>query len=353
MRTRRRLGPVFGLFLLAPFVGEFLLGNLTVGELGLGMVLAPMYGCGAVLVRELGRRSGGGWPTIALLAVAYALIEEGPVDQLLWNDSYAGHNYLAGDSYLPALGMSVELTQNIVALHAVWSICVPIAIVETFVPDRRTRPWLGRTGLAVVAVLYVLGAFLVFLGNYSEEHFIASPAQLVGITVVIVALVALAFGLRSRRLPRVAGRAPSPWSVGAFALAATGIYWGPAVLVTADWYEWIGVAMWFFVATLGIGLVSRWSRQEGWDQRHGFALAAGATLTYVWTAFPLRPESGGSLTTDLVSNTVFGAAAIAILVLAARVTVRPAPKATSQRPTSGDSAQPTAPVASQLRVDRP
>lgn len=132
--------------------GEFLLGNLTLGELGLGLVLAPMYGFGAILVRETARRWGGGWASVVLLAAAYALVEEGPVDQLLWNDSYAGQDLLHGPSYVPALGMSVELTQAVLALHTVWSICVPIAIVEAFVPDR--RPWLGRVGLAVVAVLF-------------------------------------------------------------------------------------------------------------------------------------------------------------------------------------------------------
>jgi hypothetical protein len=276
-----------------------------------------MYGFGALLVRELGRR-GGGWPTMVLLAVAYALIEEGPVDQLLWNDSYAGHDYLHGDSYLPALGMSVELTQTIIALHTVWSICVPIAIVESFVPQRRTTPWLGRTGLAVTAVLYALGAGLVFWGNYAEEHFLASPAQLAGIGAVIAALVVLAYAVRPRRLQRLDGRAPSPWRVAGFALVATGLYWGPAVLIQAEWYEWIGVAVWCLIVAAGVPLVSRWSRRPGWDQRHVIALAAGATLTYVWTAFPLRPEAGGPLSVDLASNVVFGGLAIVILLLAAR-----------------------------------
>jgi hypothetical protein len=45
----------------------------------------------------------------------------------------------------------------------------------------------------------------------------------------------------------------------------------------------------------------------------------------VWLAFPLRPEGGGSLTIDLVSNTVFGAVAIVILLLAARVAARTVP----------------------------
>ena len=176
--------------------------------------------------------------------------------------------------------MSVELTQTILALHTVWSICVPIAIVESLVPDRQTRPWLGRVGLGVTGVVYVLGAGLVFLGNYAEEHFLASPAQLAGVGAAIVALVVIAFGIRSRRLSRAEGSAPSPWVVGAAALRLTSAYWGPAVLVTVGWYEWIGVAVWFTVAALGAVLVSRWSRQQGWNQRHHLALAAGATMTY-------------------------------------------------------------------------
>jgi hypothetical protein len=155
-----RLGPVFGLVFLKPVVGEFLLGNLTLADPWLGLLLAPLYGCGALLVRELGRRGGGGWPSMLLLAAAYALIEEGPVDQLLWNDSYAGENLLSGDSFIPAIGMSVELTQTILALHTIWSICVPIAIVETFVPHRRADPWLGRVGLTVIGVVYALGPVL-------------------------------------------------------------------------------------------------------------------------------------------------------------------------------------------------
>ncbi|WP_147138931.1 hypothetical protein [Nocardia ninae] len=46
-----RWAPVLGLLAVAPFIGEFLLGNLTVSELPLGLLLAPMYGCGALLVR--------------------------------------------------------------------------------------------------------------------------------------------------------------------------------------------------------------------------------------------------------------------------------------------------------------
>src|SRR5262249_48880099 len=78
----RRLSPVFGLFLLAPFVGEFLLGNLTLAEPLLGLVLAPLYGCGDLVVRELNRRNGDGCATIVFLAAADKVVEGRPVGPL-------------------------------------------------------------------------------------------------------------------------------------------------------------------------------------------------------------------------------------------------------------------------------
>ncbi|MFH8410239.1 DUF998 domain-containing protein [Streptomyces sp. NPDC018019] len=234
-----------------------------------------------------------------LLAAAYALIEEGPVDQMLWNDSYAGNDLLHGPSYLPSLGMSVELPQTVLALHTVWSICVPIALVETLTRTRRSEPWLGRAGLAVVAAVFVAGAVLVFRGNYGEERFIASPAQLTGAFLAIAALVAAAFAVRTRRLPRLPGRAPAPWRAGAAALVVTSAYWGPLNPITDDWFEWVGVGVWCVGTVLGVWWVRRWSRQEGWGVRHRFASAAGALLTYVWVSFPVRPESGGSVRAEL------------------------------------------------------
>lgn len=313
----RRIGPAIGLFLLAPFFGEFVLGNLTLSDLPLGILLAPMYGCGALLVRELGRRFGGGWPTMGLLAVAYALIEEGPVDQLLWNDSYAGHDYISGPTHMPLLGTSVAAVQVVIALHAVWSICVPIAIAEAFARDRRSEPWMKGFGLGLVSIVWVLGTGFVFYGNYVEERFMASPAQFATAGVVIVALIVGAFAIRRRRLPAVAGRAPSPWLVGGAGLVLTSAYWAPSNFVTTKAYDWVGAAVWVAVVVIGVAAVSRWSRMEGWDRRHPFALGAGAAMTYVWMSFPVRPEVGGSVVVDLVSNAVIGTVAVLVLALAA------------------------------------
>jgi hypothetical protein len=58
-----RLLPVAGLMILSPFVGEYLLGNVPARQLYLLPFLIPLYGAGAILVREVARRTGGGCTT--------------------------------------------------------------------------------------------------------------------------------------------------------------------------------------------------------------------------------------------------------------------------------------------------
>ena len=63
-RSRRSLGPAIALFFLAPLVAEFLLGNLPIQMLPALVMLGPMCGGGALLIRESVRRAGRGWPSI-------------------------------------------------------------------------------------------------------------------------------------------------------------------------------------------------------------------------------------------------------------------------------------------------
>ena len=139
----KRALPVLALLLLAPWVGEFLLGNISVRQLPALLILALLYGCGALLIREVTRRTGRGWPTILLLGAAYGVIEAGIVDQSLFNPSFEGWDFQAVTP-MPALGISAWHAWTFVIGHSVWSIAVPIALVELLFPDRARAPWLGR-----------------------------------------------------------------------------------------------------------------------------------------------------------------------------------------------------------------
>ena len=326
----RRAAPAVGLFVLAPLVGEFLLGNLRIDQLFVLPLFAPLYGGGALLIRETVRRTGRGWPAIVLLAAAYALLEEGPIDRLLWNPSYSGQVTLAGDAYLPALGTNVSILQAVLSLHTIWSISVPIALVESFVPHRRTAAWLGRTGLMVTGALFAFGVGIAYWAKQMESPFRATPGQYAGAVVVIVALVVAAFTLAHRPRP-VDRMAPGPWLVGVLTLVLTSLLLVLVMFWPARLSQWVSVAAWCVVAAALIVLLARWSRSRGWGDPHRLGVAAGALLTYVWVAFPHRPGGVGPGTRtdvlDLVGNTVFALFAVALIMLAARV-------ATSGEPSS-------------------
>src|SRR4029077_12298548 len=83
------------------------------------------------------------------------------------------------------------------------------------------------------SVLYVLGSALVFSGTYHQEHFMATPAQLLGVVVCAVALTVAAFTLR-QPIARSDRAVPGPWPVGVFSfLTASSFMVARSVL--ADW----------------------------------------------------------------------------------------------------------------------
>ncbi|MEV4102574.1 hypothetical protein AB0J42_20160 [Nonomuraea sp. NPDC049649] len=197
----KRVAPALGLFFLSPLVGEFLLGNLPITMLFALITLAPLYGGGALLVRELARRRGAGWPGIVLLAVAYGLIEEGLVTRSLFNPGYAGMD-LQSYLWIPGVGVSAWWTVFVLGVHVVGSICVPIAVMESLVPGRATEPWLRTPGLVVAGVLFMLGA----AAAYTIDPYEPGAWQLVGAALLAGLLVFIALKRRPATSSAVAGQ---------------------------------------------------------------------------------------------------------------------------------------------------
>lgn len=314
----RRIAPAAGLFFLSPFVAEFLLGNISVSEISALFFLAPMYGGGTLLVREVTRRTGHGWPTMILLGAAYAVIEEGLVTQTLFDPSYLGLHLLSF-APVPQLGMGAWWTVFVLTLHVVWSTSASIALAEALVPARSSQPWLGLFGTIVVAALFVLGATAVALGTHQSAHFMLSSAQLAGTIITIMALIALALSL-GRRHPATVVRpapdrpAPGPWLVGVVALAASSLFLGLNLFYARNW---VTVGIYLTLDALVIGLVLAWSRRTGWTGSQVLALTGGALLAYAWHAFPEVPVLGAQGTTDLAGNAVFALITVGLLAAAA------------------------------------
>src|SRR5580693_245947 len=277
----RRIAPAVGLFFLAPLIAEFLLGDLPINLLGALVILAPLYGGGALLIREVVRRTGRGWPSILVLAFAYSILEEAFTTQTLFNPNYLHLNlHLLEPAYIPALGIGAWWTIFVLTLHTVWSISTSIALAEALVPKRAMKPWLGTLGLSVVGVLFVLAAIASTRFEIKQDHFIASAAQFGAAAVVCVLAIVVSFLLPASSTSKRSGSAPSPWIIGFGVLAAGSIF----LMVPKAW-GWLAVGIYVVLDLVMIALISVMSGRSGWDGRQRLGLAAGAALTYAWHSF--------------------------------------------------------------------
>ena len=202
-------------------------------------------------------------------------------------------------------------------VSSVWSISTSIALAEALVPDRATTPWLGWPGLSITAILFALAAVASTKIEIKQDHFIASTRQFVVAAVVCILVIAAAFLLPRRAAARTQGWVANPWLVGAGALTAGSIF-----LVVPNTWGWWAVAIYLLLDTAVIAAVFVLSHRAGWDTRHHLALAAGAALAYAWHAFIQTPAVGGahSLRMVRIGNTIFAAALLVLLIIAARRT---------------------------------
>jgi len=308
----RRIAPALVLVFLAPFVGEVLLGNTPLRLIGAYLLVLPMYGFGALFIRELSRRTGRGWPTILILGVAYGVVEEGLADMSLFNPNFLGQHLL---SYGNLFGIGWPWWFFVLTLHAVWSIGVSIALAEALFARHGPYPWLGRTGLVVSGVVFGLGVVLVhFVGG---EGYKLSAGELVLSLALVAVLTAVAFLLPRRRVTQPAGpqQAPSPWVAGVTAFVLTGAFMSVTRLAYAlKLSAVVLILVYFLLYGLAVLAVWRWSRRIGWNAEHRFALAAGALLTYAWYGFVQAPHDA----LDLVGQAIFALLALGVLILASR-----------------------------------
>jgi hypothetical protein len=322
-----RVAPALVLLVLAPIVAEFLLADFTIRQLPVLLALLPLYGGGALLVRDVARRSGRGWPTILLLGLAYALIEETFLTQSLFNPDYV-HKRLLDYGYLPALGTSLNWSGFVLSIHVIWSIATPILIAEGLAGERRTTPWLKRIGLTVTVGLYLLGAALTAAFSWKASPFVASPMQFAVSAILVTLTIVTAFaafrGVDARATPPVPPSAPPPWVVGLAILVLASAY-----LAGEGYARGRGVgpalplAFRLACEAIALALLWKWARRPGWTPRHYLAIAAGTTATYF--LFGLNVLLGGHTNlgaptdaVDVAGQVILGLATFSLILWAAR-----------------------------------
>jgi hypothetical protein len=311
---QRSIPAAVTLFFVAPIVAEYLLGDFPATWLPLLIILAPMYGGGALLIRELARRTGRGWPTILLLGVAYAILEEAFTTQSLFNPHYLGMHLLT-HAWIPALGIGAWWTLFMLNIHPFWSIGVSIALVEYLYPSRARAPWLGNVGLSITAAFFAFGVVFNTYYQFHHDPFRATPAQFLVAALLVVVFAATAFLIPPPAPGRNPSPTPSPWVMG----GATFLL-GAAIFLAPILWDWGAVVMMLgvdLVFLVGLGLFSQCS---GWTPLHTLSVGAAGALVYgvhAFTGKPVVPAPGGIV---LASHVLFLVLALAAIAMAARRT---------------------------------
>ena len=251
-RFRKALrSPALAILLVAPFLGETL--STATPPLDLVQpwnlaILVALYGSGALICREVARRSGMGLLGLCLLAAAYAVYEEALVDRFWFDPAYADE--VGVDDYGRVWHTSLLLATHLTAFHIAVSICGSIVLVERLFPGHRDRPWVGPRGLgfASVAMLLVLPVMLLTVTEVPAGPMVAAAA-------LVVALVGAAFWSRDLR-----SEAPrrTPKAAGWIAFACTGAHFVLTYTVPATGLPWpVGVLVALAPIALGLFLLRR------------------------------------------------------------------------------------------------
>jgi hypothetical protein len=311
---KRHFWPALTLFFLAPAIGELLSGSSPPAEFFNPFtlfLLAALYGSGALLIRELRIRWNKGWPTVLLLGAAYAIVEEGWLVKSFFNPNWVDIGLLG--SYGRWAGVNWVWCLHLTNYHAVFSISIPILLVELLFPGQRAEPWVGRKGQLALGLL--------LLGDVLLGFFFLTPYRPPAIAYLLSILAVIFLYRLAQKLPARITHTPDASDRPAARLRWFRLVGFAATLALfiIDW-GWPALHLPVLLTILAnIGLVAmviwsvRWLSHHGaWGDEQRLALASGALFFFVLLA-PLQ-QLDSTRPDNTTGMTLVGLAALTLIV---------------------------------------
>lgn len=323
--TRRGMAPAFTLMILAPVIAEVLSGSTKLSYIFALIPEILVWGGGALLIREIVRRWGGGWTSVLLLGVGLAIAEEFLIQQtslapLPWLGNTAAYGRVWGVNWVYFLYM--------LGYESVWVVLVPLQLTELIFPEGRNERWLRPRGLVIVSLLFVVGSRIAWFAwtQRAREMVFHVPkyappflAVVLG-ALAIVLLAVLAYTVRktATRAANASEKPPSPWLVIVGTLVLAFAWYGLIVLVFVPqpslplWIPMVGGIAW---AALAFFAVNRWVTSAGWGDLHRWGLVSSAILVCMVAGF-MGSNTWSRI--DLIAKVVLNVIAVVLLLLLAK-----------------------------------
>jgi len=325
--------PALVLFFLAPAIAELLSGSAPPSEFFNPitlLLLASLYGSGAIIVRELKVRWNKGYVSMLVLGAAYGIIEEGLMVKSFFDPGWVDLGILA--SYGRWQGVNWVWAEWLTVYHAVFSIGIPITLVELSYGQRRNKSWVGHKTLTVLVAL--LGA-VTALGYLGLTDYKPPLIQYTLSAATVIALIILAWKIPSKTGKKGSQQPlkPSRSAIAGF-LSAASLFLlfmiGPYIIPHASALMILGLAL--VLANASVLRRYTWNDKTVYNK---FALAAGA-VAFLIALTPLQ-EFNGSRPDDPRGMLIVGIVALILLVLLNRK-LKPPSQALNNRSRSTEGA---------------
>jgi hypothetical protein len=285
--------PIATLLVLSPIGAELLAAYSDStgrpGDVLFALVFfAALYGCPALLTREVVRRTNRGWPSLLLVAAALGVLQAGVIDQSIFaeeDDTVRGWNESVRRTYVYALGVSAFNSVQFAIGHVIFSFAAPIAIAEAIRPAVAHRPWLRRRGLIVATFFWLSAAALIVTDLEPGDAHRGTALEVASAFTLALALILAALLVARPRRP-----APGRPRASVRSAAAGGFVAATAIAVLPD--TWLGVALFVPLAIASALWLARAASAEYWSLTHAAAVATGALVSRGALAFLYYPLVG-------------------------------------------------------------
>jgi hypothetical protein len=299
---KTHIPPALALFFIAPIFGELFSGSSPLNEYIFPITfvtLSLLYGCGAIIVRELAIRWKKGWLSIFILGAAYGIYEEGILVQSFFDPGWVDLGDLA--VYGRVAGVNWVWTEHLTVFHMLISIAASIAFVEALYPEQRAARWVNSRGwwiLNWVGVLSLVIPWKIMVKYDSGGWWLLS-------WIAVIGLGFIARYVPAHPLPPRERKTPTPWK---FFLAGFLGFLIQFVIVYSSAENQTTPFPVIMLSLLVFDLFMLWLllRMSGnaasWDDRHRMALIIGA-LSFFLVLGPLT--TNGQYPVMYFSNPIF------------------------------------------------
>ncbi len=309
-----KIPPALVLFFLAPAIAELLSGSSPPAEFFNPIalfLLASLYGSGALIIRELKVRWNKGYVSVFILGAAYGIVEEGLMVKSFFDPNWMDLGVLG--IYGRWIDVNWVWAEWLTIYHAIFSIAIPITLVELAYIEKRNESWIGNKTFA--ALLLLLGA-VTALGYFALTPYRPPTPQYVLTIISVIVLTLIAW-----KIPPSIGKKgkiepPSPSK-----LALTGFLFALSIflLFMAGPYLIPEPPALMILGLLLIYVMARFLRKYKWSketQYHKFSLVAGM-LSFLIVLAPLQ-ELDASRPDNPKGMTVVGIISLLMLLLLAK-----------------------------------